>query len=179
MGPSLDRRRRGGALLRYTLSWVALGGLLVGAAVLLLPRDEQVRLPPVQQIDLMQAALSAGCELGIGGHALPTRGPAGRAAEPRFYDDPVSAGGLVGATRVCIVVFHFKPTLSREMREELGRLQAAVPRGTIVVPNPAMRYALAATAWQRSLGCPRPGRDAIDALRLFRGRYLGGGPGPT
>ena len=82
----------------------------------------------------------------------------------------------MGAIRTGIVVFHVQPDAAADLRGELRRLQAAVPRGTIVTPNPAMEFALAATAWQRSLGCPRPTRDAIDALRLFRGRFLGTGP---
>jgi hypothetical protein len=42
-----------------------------------------------------------------------------------------------------------------------------------------MRYEIAATAYRHLLGCEQLTDAALEALRLFRGRYLGTGPGGT
>ena len=39
-----------------------------------------------------------------------------------------------------------------------------------------MRYEVAVAAYRRLLGCTRFTDAAIDAIRLFRGRYIGIGP---
>ena len=52
-----------------------------------------------------------------------------------------------------------------------------MPEGTIVAPNDTgMRFELAVVAYRRLLGCPRFTAQALDAVQLFRGRYLGSGP---
>ncbi len=55
-------------------------------------------------------------------------------------------------------------------------MRRAVPRGTVLVGNPRMRFVVAVTAWRRLLGCRTATGPAADAIQLFRGRYLGSGP---
>jgi hypothetical protein len=75
------------------------------------------------------------------------------------------------------VVIQFREGLDGERLEALKTLQAAVPTGTIVTPNATgMRFELAVTAYRRLLGCPRFSDQALDAVQLFRGRFLGSGP---
>jgi hypothetical protein len=59
----------------------------------------------------------------------------------------------------------------------ISTVQQAVPKGTIVAPNATgMRFALAVTAYHHLLGCPRYSPRVLDAVRLFRGRFLGSRP---
>jgi hypothetical protein len=76
-----------------------------------------------------------------------------------------------------IVVIQYRPGLSAGLLDVLTALQSAVPKGTIVAPNATrMPYEVAATAWRRVLGCPRLDATTIDAVRLFRGRFVGSTP---
>ena len=58
-----------------------------------------------------------------------------------------------------------------------GQRIEQIPAGTILAPNGTrMPYALAVTAYRRLLGCPRVTPATLDAVQLFRGRFVGGGP---
>lgn len=53
-----------------------------------------------------------------------------------------------------------------------------MPAGTVLAPGgPGMRSAVVARAYRHLLVCPRFGAHALDALRLFRGRFVGTAPG--
>ncbi|MBW3652295.1 MAG: DUF3105 domain-containing protein, partial [Actinobacteria bacterium] len=104
----------------------------------------------------------------VGGRAAP--------AAPGFYESPLPRSALVGALRRGIVVISYRPELSQEQRALLRAVHMALPRGTIVVPNARMSFVVAVTAWRRLLGCRRTGRDTLDAVRLFQGRFVGTGP---
>ncbi len=177
--PRVGRRR---ALTVYVAGWLAAGGLVAGAALVVLPDGDEaaVVLPPVRQTELRIAAQRAGCELhaGPGGRAgdPPVAGAAAPAAAARFYDSAPSPPSLVGALRRGVVVISYRPDLTPARREQLRALQMAVPRGTIVAPNERMRFTIAVTAWRRLLGCRRLGPSALDAMRLFHGRFVGSGP---
>jgi hypothetical protein len=181
-GPS-GGPRIGKALLRYTLAWLAAGAVAAALLVALLDDgDELVALPPVRQIDLVAAARAAGCELREPGAAVvlnpPVKGstPA-EPASPGVYDRPPDIETLVAALQRGVIVIHYRPSLPRRRVDELRRLQGAVPDGTIVTPNgTGMEYEVAATAWRRLLGCPRLTAASVDAVRLFRGRFLASGP---
>jgi hypothetical protein len=80
---------------------------------------------------------------------------------------------VVAAVRRGLIVIQFRPGLSREQMGEIESLQGTVPAGTVVTPNPRMGFEAAATAWRRALLCPRLNAGTLDAIRLFRGRYLG------
>ena len=170
------------ATLRYAAGWLIAGLAVVGIAfaALRLGRDEEVSLPPVRQIELSEAASAAGCELRAerAGQRLvpPIAGPRAAAARPGVYSRPIGDSALVGAIRRGTIVIHYRQPLTDDRVEQLQKLQEAVPVGTIVVPNQGMRYAVAVTAWRRLLGCRRFARATIDAVQLFRGRFIGSGP---
>lgn len=166
------------ALLVYGAVWAAISAAVVFVVVTLVDGEDSVTLPPVQEIELTAAARSAGCRLRTGeppDPSIPVAGSAGRPARPGFYEDPPPSGALVGALRVGVIVLHYDPELPSSRIDELRVVQRAVPEGTIVTPNGTMGFAVAATAWRRLLGCPRMTDATIDALRLFRGRYIGQG----
>lgn len=173
---------RGRALILYVCGWVATGAVITATLLFALPSGDEGAdaLPPVRQTELRVAAEKAGCELRAGGRQRPgdpplAGGPAPPAA-PRVYDSAPPATSLVGAIRRGIVVISYRPELAQEQRALLRAVHMAVPRGTIVVPNARMSFVIAVTAWRRLLGCRRTGRDTLDALRLFQGRFVGTGP---
>jgi uncharacterized protein DUF3105 len=169
-------------LLRYALTWLGACAVIV-AVVALIHRDSHpVTLPPVGQIRLERAAHAARCDLRRGRAAErvnpPGDGTPGRAAAPGTYKRPLPAPALAAAMRHGIVVIQYRPGLSARLVDVLTALQSAVPKGTIVAPNATrMPYEVAATAWRRVLGCPRLDDTTIDAVRLFRGRFVGSTPG--
>ena len=175
----MDPRPRS-ALARYAATWLVAGAVVAALLVVLLDGEETVELPPVRQIELVEAARAARCDFEQAGNRPlnpPVEGRAAAPAAPGVYDVSPDVAMLVGALRGGRVVIHYRPGLSTDRVRELERLQEAVPEGTLVVPNATrMRYEVAITAWRRLLGCPRFTDEVIDALRLFRGRYLGSGP---
>lgn len=181
--PQSNGRRPAGrrALLAYISAWLLVGGVLAFAAVTLLDGGDTVTLPPVQETELASAAEKAGCELRRGADAErlaqpPVDGLSSHPVAAGFYERMQKSTGLIGALRRGVIVIHYRPELAEEEVEALRTIQEAVPRGTIVVPNRTMRYALAVTAWRRVLACKRTNGGTVDALRLFRGRYVGSGP---
>jgi hypothetical protein len=173
-------------LLMYAVGWLAGVGLLVALVLLVFGSgDDSVSVPPVRETELADAAVRGRCELRVArtGERLnpPVDGPAGVApAKPGFYDRPVSSPALAAAVRRGIVVIQFRRDLDGRGKNSLKSLQAAVPTGTIVAPNGTnMRFELAVTAYRRLLGCPRFTDRTLDAVQLFRGRFLGSGPDTT
>ena len=164
--------------------WLAGAALVVGTVVALLDGgdDESVTLPPVRQIDFKTAAQRAGCgvrRLRAGEITNPPVDglPGLTPARPGFKQTPPNAGALLAALRRGVVVIYFRAGLDEARIEQLRAMQRAVPDGTIVTPDATgMRYEVAATAFRRLLSCPRYTDDTLDALRLFRGRYVGSGP---
>lgn len=187
LGRLLDRTPASSSrfgLLRYVLAW-ACGGVIVIAAVLILVGrgdDDAVTLPPVRQIELATAARTAGCELRTGDGSdvlgLPVSGAPGRRPTPAgVYDDPPNGADLVAALRRGVIVIQHRADLPEDAIDELRALQKAIPDGTIVTPEPVRtRFAVAVVAWRRLLGCRSYVPGAVDAIRLFRGRYIGSGP---
>ena len=173
------------ALTLYVVGWLAAGAVVAAGLLLAVgsgdERNADVSLPPVRQTELRVAAASAGCVLRAG----PSRrrdeppvegGPAPPAAAGYYESAPPAAARLVGAMRRGVVVISYRPDVAQEHRDRLRALQRAVPEGTIVAPDAGMRFAIAVTAWRRLLGCRRIGAGTLDALRLFRGRFVGSGP---
>jgi len=169
--------------LRYAAAWILGGALLAVVAVVVLGgRSEDVSLPPVRQPELRTAARAAGCELvrARAGARLnpPVDGPGSAPpAAPGVYERAPAVDALTAALRRGVVVIHVRPDVLDGLLEQLTLLQRAVPEGTLVTPNATrMRYAVAATAYRRLLGCPRITPATLDAVRLFRGRFIGSGP---
>lgn len=166
-------------VIRYLLAWLAAGALAVGVAVVVLDGEEQVTLPPIEEIALPQAARKADCvllERTRGTAELPADGPPSPGAAPGVYDRALPDALIVGAVRRGVVVISHSPRLFDEEIDRLATLQRAVPRGTVLVENPRMPHAVAVTAYRRLLTCSRMRPGTIDAVRLFRGRFIGQGP---
>jgi hypothetical protein len=171
-------------LAGYVIVWLTGAAVVVGvvAAVLGGGGRASVALPPVRQIDLVSAARHAGCEFRRTRRGEATNPPVDGATttgpeSPGVKDDPPALPSLVAALRRGVVVIHYAPGLAERRVEELRSMQESVPEGTIVTPNATeMTYAVAATAYHRLLGCTRFTDATLDALRLFRGRYVGSGP---
>jgi hypothetical protein len=175
--------RRG--LLLYTAVWLIAAAAAVGIVFAAFGGDDPagtVSVPPLRETELGTAAGESRCVLrrAAVGEQLnpPVDGPAGgRAAKGGFYDKPVSAAQLTAAVRRGIIVIQFREGLSDQDVDALKRLQEAVPNGTVVAPNGTrMPYEIAVVAYRRLLGCPRFTTQALDALQLFRGRFIGSGP---
>jgi hypothetical protein len=172
------------ALFAYIAGWLAAAAVIAALAVAALDGSESddVDLPPIRETRLDSAARAAGCRLqrAKAGERLnpPVDGIAAIApASPGTYDAPVDSAALVAAMRRGVVVIHVRADAGDETLDALEDLRAAVPEGTIVAKNEtAMPFALAITAYRRLLGCPRADARTFDAVRLFRGRFVGTGP---
>jgi hypothetical protein len=168
----------------YTAAWLVAAAAAVAVVFAVSGSDGEntVSVPPVREPELTKAAGQSRCELRTAraGEQFnpPVDGPAGgRPARPGFYEDPIAGAALSSAVRNGIVVIQFREGLDGERLEALKTLQEAIPQGTIVAPNATgMPFEVAVTAYRRLLGCPRFNDQALDAVQLFRGRFLGSGP---
>jgi Protein of unknown function (DUF3105) len=186
--PSLrpPRRRSStsrGAAAAYAVAWLVAAGVAVGVVFAIFGgADETVSLPPIREAELTDAVSNSRCQLQTDGRGErlnpPVNGPAGgRAAQPGIYDKPLAMAHLTAALRRGIIVIQFRPDLDTDVVKALKTLQAAVPKGTIVAPNgTSKRVDLTVLAYRRLLICPRFTTASLDAVRLFRGRFLGSGP---
>ena len=101
------------------------------------------------------------------------------------YGEPLPDGNVVHALEHSRVAIWFKPTLPREARAELKAMFDQDGYQQVLLPRPRMRYAVAATAWNREpgqsgtgrvLGCRRFVPETLDAIRAFRDEHRGNGP---
>jgi len=176
--------RRVRDVVLYVMLWLAAAGAGVALLAVVLDSGEgdTVALPPVRETNLVSAARKADCELRRTAANAPSNPPATGTpgplpVSPGFKETSPDAASLIAALRRGIVVIHFRRGLDDERVSELRTMQQAVPDGTVVTPNATrMPYEVAATAHRRLLGCERFTDDTLDALRLFRGRFLGSGP---
>jgi hypothetical protein len=172
------------AVILYALAWLVGAAVAVGVVFAIFGGDDAdtVSVPPVRETELADAVGENRCQLrtAAAGEQLnpPVDGPAGVApAKPGLYEQPVASAALTAALRHGIVVIQYRADLSGESIDALKTLQEAAPTGTIVAPNgTGMRFELAVTAYRRLLGCPRFTDRALDAVQLFRGRFVGSGP---
>jgi hypothetical protein len=157
--------------------------VVVPVALLLRPdRDASVAVPPIRDTQLLDAARRGHCvlERARHGQALnpPVNGPARRTpARAGVYDRPLPPVALTSALRHGLVAIQFRTGLDGDTHSALESIQSALPAGTILAPNGTrMPYAVAVTAYRRLLGCPRITPSTLDAVQLFRGRFVGAGP---
>jgi hypothetical protein len=182
-----DRGRAGDgsrlATLAYAAAWVVAAAVVIGVLLAVIDDDKphEVSLPPVHETELDKAAREAGCELhrARDGERLnpPVAGGIGAIpARPGVYETSPGASALIAALRDGVIVIQFRGLESDEV-SLLHTVQEAVPDGTIVAPNDTgMPFAVAVTSYRRLLGCPRMSDESIDAIQLFRGRFVGSGP---
>jgi len=183
--PRREQRTSHAALLLYAAVWLVAAAAVVGVVFAVSggdPGDGKVSVPPLRETELGTAALESRCILRRAdtGQRLnpPVDGPAGgRAARGGFYDRPVSTAELTAAVRRGMIVIQFREGLGDGELDALKELQQAVPEGTIVAPNATgMEFDIAVLAYRRLLGCPRFTDRTLDAVQLFRGRFIGSGP---
>jgi hypothetical protein len=178
------RPARAPAIVKYALVCLALGAVVTAIVLALIggaDRDAAARLAPVREISLVEAVQHGGCRLRLSrsGERVgpPVDGPSGVPAAPQVYERPPDVERLTGALRHGVVVIAYRPHLDDQRVDELRAVQREVPAGTIVTPTAgAARDEITASAYRRQLGCRRFSPAAIDAVRLFRGRFVGTGP---
>jgi hypothetical protein len=171
------------ATLAYVAAWLVAAAVIIGVLLAVLDGDEpdEVSLPPVHETELDDAAARAGCQLerADDGERLNPPvlgGAAATPARPGFYEEPLDAESLLAAMREGVIVIHFRDIASSEL-DLLRDFQDAVPSGTIVVRDDGeMPFAVAVTAYRRLLGCRDLNQSSVDAIQLFRGRFVGSGP---
>jgi uncharacterized protein DUF3105 len=170
------------AIARYAVVWTAVTAAAAAIVVALLREPASpATLPPLRQTQLAVAAHDAGCTLRLsdGRHRVSALADGSRGAPARaaFYGAVVPVARLAAAVRRGVVVIAYRAGIDRKRVGQLRALQSVAPRGTIVTPaggRPSGEIVIA--AYHRLLACPRFTDVALDALRLFRGRYIGTGP---
>lgn len=161
-------------LLRYAAGWLLGGAVAALILLMVLENGEERVLPPLQQVEAGTAARAARCQMRSA--ALPDRDPS-RPVAAGIYEEPVSEGGTLAALRRGLVVITYLPTLGEADRDRLVALQKVVPRGTVLAPAPTtVDGPVRVRASRVELRCPRADSRVVDAVRLFRGRYIGRRP---
>ncbi len=185
VGGTPARSASGPRLATYVLRWLTAGALTTAAVLVLLQngdaprRTPTVALPPVREIVLIDAVRKSRCRLERLPRSSTWRAATARTppAPPRIYDAPPATHALAAATRRGIIVIQYHPQTPVERVEQLRQLQRTVPQGTILAPGaPAATHALVVSSYRRVLRCARITDAALNALRLFRGRFVGMGP---
>jgi hypothetical protein len=91
---------------------------------------------------------------------------------PYAPDSAPSMESLVHALEHGRVIFWYQPKASAQLKGQLKSLYDEDTYHTIVAPNTRdMPYPVAASAWTRTIVCPKVTPETWDALRLFRDRY--------
>jgi hypothetical protein len=172
------------AALAYAAAWLCAAAIVVVPVALLLrpDHDATVTVPPIRDARLIDAARRSHCvlERALRGEALnpPVDGPARRRpARAGVYQRPLPQVALTSALRHGMVAIQVRDNLDGDARDALESIQSALPTGTILAPNGTrMPFAVAVTAYRRLLGCPGITPTTLDAVQLFRGRFVGAGP---
>jgi hypothetical protein len=145
------------AIGRYALAWTAAVALAALGAVSLLRAADDPRAVAAEPLEL--TAERGDCVLRRAG--IYTRAP--------------RTAAVVASLRRGMIVVHYRRGTPQGMVLALRRER--VQSASIVAPGASgMRYALAATAWGRLLGCPRITPGALAAVRAFAATYQGRGP---
>jgi hypothetical protein len=180
------RHRRPGrglttGLLGYVAAWSAAGALAAATALVLSHEDQAapnalspVALPPVREARMADAVRSAGCRVA----ALDrSKGSVATVPRPGIVSLPLSAAARRAAARHGLVVIEYRRDVGHPLLDQLAVVQRAVPNGTVLAPSARLRSdRLSVTTYGRQLRCRAMGRPTLDAIRLFRGRYLGVAP---
>ena len=198
-----DLASRPRRLLASLTGFVVAGALLssCGGSDESAPRQPDagtVTLPLQQTADLREAAEAAGCDLvkaPIEGqeHAeknftpadYKSNPPTSGTHHPTWYEDGIYEPGAAPNLGMQVhslehgrVNFQYRAGSSQEV---VDQLEAVVAENegyhTLLYENASdMKYAVAATAWGRLLGCSRVSGETIDALRTFRTAFIDKGP---
>jgi Protein of unknown function (DUF3105) len=170
---------------------------LAGAKPQATPRPP--KLPAQRTKNLAAAAKRAGCKL----ENPPDEGvlheqreftaadyrsnpPTSGTHYPDWYDDGIYAPGktpnlgmLVHTLehgRIDVQYAPGTPQATVELLKAFFKEQDGGYHMLLFQNTTGMKYAVAATAWDHLLGCPKMNGAVIDALRAFRARYIDKGP---
>ena len=162
------------------------------------PQAEDVQLPLQQTSNLREAAREAGCEIITTNvenrdHAdrqfepsdYETNPPTAGAHHPEWAEDGVyepgetpDLGRLVHSLEHGRIHVQYAPGATDATVEQLEALVAETDGyHMLLYENPTgMDYQVAATAWNRLLGCPEMNDRVFDAIRTFRTRFVDQAP---
>ncbi len=158
--------------------------------------------PEIQFGDLQESARMAGCELKLnladeGNTHIPDTTPFTYRTDPPtsgnhnptpiadgayltpFSDDTSNSPNVrnfVHSLEHGRVEIHYSPDLPEEDQLALKGVFDEDPGGMILIPDPNMPYAVAATAWTQLVGCQSYDPLVLDVIRNFRDTYRGNGP---
>jgi hypothetical protein len=91
---------------------------------------------------------------------------------PYSETNPPTMESLVHSLEHGRVIFWYQPNASPQLKGQLKSLYDEDTYHVILAPNTRnMPYEVAASAWTRTLTCPKVNDKTWDALRLFRDRY--------
>lgn len=161
--------------ISYLLAWLIAGAALVGLALLTIDGGDAARPsagpPPVRQSALAAAMRGARC--GLRGRRLPRDGAAGSVVAG-VRRAPLNAAQHAAAMADRIIVIEYRSGTDPGRVSELTAIQRSMPTGTILAPAGSRAgYAMRASAYGRELRCAVVNDAALDAMQLFRGRFVG------
>lgn len=151
-------------------------------------------VPPVETADLEEAARAANCKLQEqeeegNNHVStdtdveyranpPTSGDHYAVpAEDGAYTETPPSEALVHTLEHGRIFIQFDPAVPESVKGDLKALYDEDPYHMVIAPNDTdMPYEVAATAWTRTLGCPKMNDQVFDAIRAFRDEYRDQGP---
>jgi hypothetical protein len=166
------------------MAWLVAGAAVAAIVVALAAdrgpahraRAQAIPAPPVREVELGDAMRNAGCDVRRASRAATPS--AGVTVAPGIYRHPVSAAERRRVVRAGVVVIEYRRGLDPTTLARLMSIQRAAPSGTVLAPSAALRDdAFSVTTFGRQLRCPSITAGSFDALQLFRGRYVGSGPG--
>jgi hypothetical protein len=166
------------------MAWLAAGGAVAAVVVALAGGDgpahrahaHAVPAPPVREVALGDAMRNAGCDVRRSARAATPS--AGATVAPGIYRRPVTAAQRRRVVRAGVVVIEYRHGVDATSLARLMSVQRAAPNGTVLAPSAVLREdAVSVTTFGRQLRCPSITASSFDALQLFRGRYVGSGPG--
>jgi hypothetical protein len=162
-------------------------------------------VPKQQVLDLKKAAAAAGCEL-TSNLANSRQHTTNINTKVKYKQNPPNSGrhyqipaddGLYQKAPPDVTLVHVqehgriviwaKPSLPRDVRQQLRALFDEDNYQMVVVPRANMPYQVAATAWGAdptpngtgyTLGCKKWNEGVIDAIRAFRDEHRSNGPEP-
>ena len=136
-----------------------------------------VAAPPVREVALGDAMRNAGCD--VRRSSRRATASAGATVAPGIYRHPVTAAERRRVVRAGVVVIEYRRGVDRTTLARLVSIQRAAPqRHACWRPSAVLRDdAISVTTFGRQLRCPAMTASSFDALQLFRGRYVGSGPG--
>jgi len=173
----------------------------VGVFAGLEPDGREGTAPPeIQFGDLAESAQRAGCELEqdlpdegnrhfedenqgnyktnpptSGDHFSGNEAGSGATADGSYTSTPPESR-VVHANEHGRVAIRYSTDLPEDQQLALKGVFDESPGGIVMFPDPDLPFAVAASAWQAYVGCPKYDPLVLDVIRNFRDTYRGNGP---